>query len=214
MKNNPMMSAPIPGENFTSDTRNYPWHRPPEHADHEEALKYMSKKLKSRQGVLSVISFLEMNMSVASIVELLVMKGMSQGKWTLDIGILMAGPLAHMIVMIARGYEVKFDLGIEDQDVYPMGSFQKLIGSSGPQRDIEAEVEGDLSAQEDTEGEGFMGGMMPSQSDSTAKEIGFMDSAPPEEGMEEEMPMDEEMPEEELPEEEMPEGEVPEEEMV
>ena len=26
-------SGPIPGENFTSDERNYPWHRPPEYTD-------------------------------------------------------------------------------------------------------------------------------------------------------------------------------------
>ena len=31
-------SGPIPGENFTSDERNYPWHRPPEYTDMDLSL--------------------------------------------------------------------------------------------------------------------------------------------------------------------------------
>ena len=31
-----MFDAPIAGENFTSDTRNYPWHRPPEITDYDD----------------------------------------------------------------------------------------------------------------------------------------------------------------------------------
>jgi len=37
--------APIPGANFTADTRNYSWHRPPDLVDYDEAVGYMIDKI-------------------------------------------------------------------------------------------------------------------------------------------------------------------------
>ena len=40
MRTEPEFDGPIPGENFTSETKNYPWHRPPEITDYDEALEF------------------------------------------------------------------------------------------------------------------------------------------------------------------------------
>ena len=37
-------NAPIPGANYTSDTRNYPWHRPPDITDVDEALEHIMER--------------------------------------------------------------------------------------------------------------------------------------------------------------------------
>ena len=37
--------GPIPGENYLTDTKNYPWHRPPDLVDYDEAVSYMLDKI-------------------------------------------------------------------------------------------------------------------------------------------------------------------------
>ncbi len=42
--------GPIPGENYTSDTKNYPWHRPPEFDDLDKAIDYIGKRLTKEEN--------------------------------------------------------------------------------------------------------------------------------------------------------------------
>ena len=37
----PNFKRPIAGAHYTSDTRNYPWHRPPDITDYDGAVEYM-----------------------------------------------------------------------------------------------------------------------------------------------------------------------------
>ena len=39
--NDKNFDAPIPGENYTAETKNYPWHRPPDIVDYDEAIDFI-----------------------------------------------------------------------------------------------------------------------------------------------------------------------------
>ena len=112
--------GPIPGENFTSDTKNYPWHRPPEITDIDEAIDIISEKvltdIKKSSGILTLI---EMGMPISAIVESIVLIGVSNGKWTVDFAILLAGPVARIIEMMAKSASIKYVMGTEE-DQTPM----------------------------------------------------------------------------------------------
>jgi len=107
------MDGPIPGENFTSDTKNYPWHRPPEHTDLNEAIEYSIKHMTKRQAAFGLLTALEAGVTVAEATRAFVISGISSGKWTPDFAILMAGPIARIIQTMAKGYGIKAELGLD-----------------------------------------------------------------------------------------------------
>ena len=108
--------APIAGANYTADTRNYPWHRPPEIVEYDEAVDYMINKIKEPEQHEIVFSLLEIDMQVSTVVSTLLMQGISKGKYPIDLAILLAGPLARYIGIIADSQGIKYDMGVGDKD--------------------------------------------------------------------------------------------------
>jgi hypothetical protein len=117
------MDGPIPGENFTSDTKNYPWHRPPEYTTLDDAIEASFKKLTEENAAYGILTMLELGMSVAHLTESFLMSGIGAGKWTPDFAILMAGPISHIIYLMAKGYDIDCDMGIDTEYRGPTTAF-------------------------------------------------------------------------------------------
>ena len=111
-----MFDAPIPGSNYASDTKNYPWHRPPDITEYDEAVDYMIRKLDDPDEHELVFSLLEIDTQLTTVVSTLLMQGISRGKFPIDLAILMAGPLARYISIVADSQGIKYEVGIEDTD--------------------------------------------------------------------------------------------------
>jgi len=87
--------APIPGANLVADTRNYPWHRPPDLTDYDEAVAYMIDRITQEEQAELLYSLLEIKTPVTAIVSGLLMQAIAKGKFQIDLAILIAGgPLA------------------------------------------------------------------------------------------------------------------------
>ena len=52
------LDAPIPGGNYTSDTRNYSWHRPPDLVDYDQAVDYLINKIDEPEQIELVFAML------------------------------------------------------------------------------------------------------------------------------------------------------------
>ena len=111
-----MFDAPVAGANYAADTRNYPWHRPPEITEYDEGTDYLITKLKEPETHELVFSLLEIETSVSTVVSTLMMQGISRGKFPIDLAILMAGPVARYISIIADSQNIKYDMGVGDED--------------------------------------------------------------------------------------------------
>ena len=112
------LNGPIPGENFTSDTRNYPWHRPPEYDDLNDAILYSFKYLTKPRAASSLLAFLDNGYTIVEATTAYLISGIGSGKWTLDYALLMAGPIARIMELMAEAYDVDYELGlpnIEDE---------------------------------------------------------------------------------------------------
>lgn len=120
-----LIDGPIPGENYTSDTRNYPWHRPPEYTDMNKALDAAAKKLTEKKAAISILTLIESGAPITALTDMFLTSGIGTGKWTPDFAILMAGPVARMIELMAKGAEIEYRLGIEDDEVPMTISFFK-----------------------------------------------------------------------------------------
>lgn len=118
-----MTDMPIPGENYTSDTKNYPWHQPPEFTAIGPALDKMSKKMTDRKTAPLLMSMVETGVPLYKLSQIIIMEGMANGKWTLDLGLLLAGPITKILEIMCSVYDIEYDLGIEDDDDEPTGLF-------------------------------------------------------------------------------------------
>lgn len=111
----PVPNAPIPGENFTSDWRNYPWHRPPDITNVDEAIEYIAEHLADTDEGLQYMSYMKAGVSVAAVTDMILTLGIADGKWSIDFAILIAGPVARLITIMAKGYEIEYTMGIESE---------------------------------------------------------------------------------------------------
>jgi hypothetical protein len=106
------MNGPIPGENFTSDTKNYPWHRPPDIIDYDEAVDFFIKHFEKKGVVGAIITFLELELDIVSITQMFIMNAIADGRMPIDLGLLVAGPVARHIEIIAKDLGVKYEMGV------------------------------------------------------------------------------------------------------
>lgn len=115
-----MFDAPIPGENYTSDVRNYPWHRPPEIVEYDDGVEYLMNKLQEQEQAELTYSMLEIGLPITTVVSAMLMQGIAKGKFPIDLAILMAGPLARYIEIIAKTNDIKYKMGVEDENRQPI----------------------------------------------------------------------------------------------
>lgn len=181
--------GPIPGENITSDRRNYPWHRPPQFDTLEECLDHAFKHMRDKKAVKGLLFGLDTGITVAAMVDMYVTAGIAKGKWSVDQAILMAGPMARMVEIIAKQAGIKYDMGVErvEEDVTPV--FLKAMANKSDVTDTEAKKSSD-AVEENTDdviaaAEQYEGGLMaPSPEQEQQMMLGFGD---------EEMPIEEEV---------------------
>mgnify|MGYP001579953190 FL=1 len=108
--------APIPGANLVADTRNYPWHRPPDLTDYDEAVAYMIDRITQEEQAELLYSLLEIKTPVTAIVSGLLMQAIAKGKFQIDLAILIAGPVARYIQIWADDEEYNYEMGITNPD--------------------------------------------------------------------------------------------------
>lgn len=121
--------APIPGANYTSDTRNYPWHRPPDIDNYDEAVAYVLKRLETPSGASLVYSMLDIEMPIATITSAMILQAISKGKIQIDMGIVIAGAIARGIEIFARTHDLKYDMGADadDEIIYTPTQLQMIL---------------------------------------------------------------------------------------
>ena len=111
-----MFDAPVAGANYAADTRNSPWHRPPDLVNYDEGVDYIIKKLQDPEQLETVYALLKIDIQVSTVVTSLFMQAISRGKFSIDLAILMAGPIARYIGIIADEQDIKYDMGVGDED--------------------------------------------------------------------------------------------------
>tara|TARA_X000001036_G_C20675014_1_gene803842 strand:+ start:1781 stop:2350 length:570 start_codon:yes stop_codon:yes gene_type:complete len=114
MSTSKLIDAPIPGENYTSDTRNYPWHRPPDLVGYDEILEYLIGKISKEKPTDRLFAMLEYGVDVSTLTSILMLSHIGKGKFSVDMALLTAGPFARYVQIYAESNGVKVDMGIED----------------------------------------------------------------------------------------------------
>ena len=150
--------APIPGANYTSDTRNWPWHRPPDITSVDECLDYVVETLTETDAGARYMSIVEAGMPLTAITDIVVTLGIGRGKWTPDFALLVAGPVTRILEIMAKSYNIEYDLGIEEEPDYRSSVYyEALAEDSGVNKEPEEDPSEMPEAVEDDKDEaGFM----------------------------------------------------------
>ena len=151
-----IFDGPIPGENLTSDPKNYPWHRPPDLVDYDDVVEYMIGKTMQPEVLNGLMSFLKVGVPISVLVSYGMLSNIGKGKFQIDMAILAAGPIARLMQILAEDAGIDYDLGI-DEDFERMSStmLKFAMGDSDELPDSNP-LEEPVEQEEPTEG-GLMG---------------------------------------------------------
>jgi hypothetical protein len=113
-----MWSAPIPGQSLTREPGSYPFERPPQFTDPEDAFTALLKALTQERAAIQLMNMLEIGVPVKAIVQTILQGGFMEGKWSVDVALLLSQPLTALILRMAREANIRPNLGIQPkQDV-------------------------------------------------------------------------------------------------
>lgn len=151
------IDGPIPGENYTSDTKNYPWHRPPEIVDYDDIVAYVIGQMNEPRTFSLALTMMEAGASITGVVSMLNMINISDGKYPIDTSILAAGPIARYLQIMAKANDVDARVGNENDDEYiTLPRLQALAGTMGEDMPEDMPVEAPETPVETPSG-GLMG---------------------------------------------------------
>lgn len=154
------LDGPIPGENYTSNTKNYPWHRPPEITDLDKAIETSFKKLTEEDNAVGLLTMLENGVTVAQAASMFVMSGVGSGKWTPDFAVLLVGPVAHVMYLMAKSYGIECDLGISKKPQMVTSAFVNGVSKVTEEKARRLRKTVDITpVLEKSESGGFMGAL-------------------------------------------------------
>ena len=132
--------APIPGENYTSDVKNYPWHRPADIINYDEAIDYSLEQLSTAEASHSIMSLLSVNVSLPTVVDIFLTSQISRGKFPIDLAILISGPIARFLEIMAKMYEIEYTMGKDNTPQPVAPAYLKQVMNNSEIDEEEAEV--------------------------------------------------------------------------
>jgi hypothetical protein len=166
--------APIPGENYTSDTRNYPWHRPPDIVDIDEAVEYISTNLIETNDGMRYMAMLDVGIPVSAITDMVVTMGVGDGKFTPDFALLIAGPVARLLTVMAKSYNIDYEMGLETgEQIITPAFFRAYMNEGGDEEAANEAVSQEAREIIEEEAPEAAGIMSPAPQDEQAAMLGY-----------------------------------------
>lgn len=98
-----MKGKPIPGSSLTSDPNNpAPYETPPDYVNIHEASEWIFSKLIEETNYEQLLQALSEDMPVMDIAQVILFTGFTEGKWDVNLMMLLVEPTAYMILALAE----------------------------------------------------------------------------------------------------------------
>tara|TARA_X000001382_G_scaffold92656_1_gene67240 strand:+ start:1229 stop:1735 length:507 start_codon:yes stop_codon:yes gene_type:complete len=115
MKEN-IFDAPIPGQSLTNVPGNYPWEHAPQFTSVDEASEYVWDRLHTPKMMDQVVTFLKNDIPVEAIARMILFGGFSEGKWSVDVALLISEVIFNQVLAIGMRAEIpNIKMFIKDQ---------------------------------------------------------------------------------------------------
>ena len=110
------MDAPIPGQSLTSAPGSYPYERPPEISDPEEAIQMHLTRLSTPEMIEDVLDTLELGVTVKELTEGISRSAVAEGIHSIDVSMIVAPVIHEYIKSTADEAGIKYDEGLIDEE--------------------------------------------------------------------------------------------------
>jgi len=137
-------SRPLPGESLANDPDTpLPFEGRPQFTDQEELLNYYFELLTSEDVYENLMDALEEGFPVMDMVQTLLLKGFEDGLFNPDLMMIIAEPLAYMMIALAERQNIDVVITSEDDDdedtSIPM--FKQAMSTVSPTEEIPEEIQ-------------------------------------------------------------------------
>jgi len=112
-----MFDGPIPGQSLTNDPKNpLPFEQPPQFNTVEEAISDIFIRLTEDGRYESIIDGMRKGIAIEALAQLILFKGFTEGKWTVDLKLLLIEPTFYVLMWLASeaGIEPVLEIGGDD----------------------------------------------------------------------------------------------------
>jgi|TARA_Y100000310_G_scaffold332078_1_gene406954 hypothetical protein len=123
------LDAPVPGESLTSAPGSMLYEQPPQFTGLEDAAHAIFMSMSNENELRKVLQMLDSGVPVALIAESIVMFGASEGKWNIDMALLLLEPVSIMIAGFGSQAGINFQMTPpqpEPEDV-DTGALEKIF---------------------------------------------------------------------------------------
>lgn len=111
--------GPIPGESLTDSPKKYPWERPPETVDEDQAIVHHLERFSQPKVEDNILDAIELGMPIAYIVDLALTGAVASGIHNIDMSLIIAPVLHEYLVGVAEAsgmpYKEFFDEDPKDR---------------------------------------------------------------------------------------------------
>jgi hypothetical protein len=141
--------APIPGQSLTDTPGNYPWEHSPNVTRVEDAMMYLTERFTEEENAQNLVSMLKAGVPVEAIARVVLFAGFTEGKWSVDLAILIGEPLMKLIAAIGSRLGLK-EMYISMKRKKKTNVGDEMIVRNEVSKSME-DIEEELSEKEDTE---------------------------------------------------------------
>jgi len=112
-----MFNAPIPGQSLTTEPKGFPWERPPEITDPEEAIQMHLARISEPEMFDGILDLIEVDdLDLKSITTGIMRGAVSKGMHSVDVALLVAPVVHEFIKQGAIAYGLNPDDGFENKE--------------------------------------------------------------------------------------------------
>ena len=133
------MERPIAGQSLTNDPNSpQAFEKAPEYTDMPEALEYLLDEITENEDrYISIMNAVESGMPIMDITKLILYDGFQKGKWNPDLLMVLAEPLAYIIMGLAERAGIDYEVIQEEEDeeeggAVGLGRMDRSIRESKP----------------------------------------------------------------------------------
>lgn len=109
-------NAPIPGQSLTNTPKNYPWERPPEINDPEEAIEMHITRLSDPEVLEAALNLIEIeDLDIQTVVKGIMRAAISKGIHSIDVALLVAPVVHEFIKQSAKAMGIEAEDGFVDK---------------------------------------------------------------------------------------------------
>ena len=123
------LRAAIPGQSLTDTPKNYPWERPAEIADPNDAVKYHIDRVSEEDVIDNVLDALEFGVPAKKLSEAMMTGAVASGIHNIDVSLIIEPVIRAFIMKSADMAGVEYKETFEDDEKSPVERAAALMGA-------------------------------------------------------------------------------------